>query len=710
MKILRKKLKKVHIVKKILFLLTLLIYIPSLVYFTMGLLKLTGIETILRIAVIVFFIIWLFVYLLGGFISMIVKKNKTFIVLTIFTLLFCPVFDISSYYIHKVIGSLSAMNKNTITYTTKLIALKETNFDKTGKIGMIKTEEDIEGNQLAKKLIQKENLTNKVNVYDDYQEMIRDLYDGKIKACFVTGNYAITFEDENFEEVKEGETEVPLADRVKVLYEYSEERENSDMVILQESKTKQLTEPFSILVMGVDSESDGLKANQAFNGDTLILVTFNPNTLTTTMFSLPRDLYVPIACNHNRYAKINSAAAYGSTCVINTVKQLTGIKIDYYLKMNFKGVVQLVDAIGGVTVDVEEPDFNMNSGVNCKGQVCEQNSDRAFGKNTVFIKPGIQTLNGEQALAYARNRHQYAMSDIARNQHQQDLIAAVAQKVKGIRSISEFEEILNTVSKNIETNMTPEQILSFYNVGKDMLSNSNTESLSIKKTYLSYYNLTVWRGYNASALGYYQSSLDAITKLMRVNLGLESEKPIKTFKISYNEDYTTPLVGMGLNGGEKLETLPNFFGYDKDYVSDWCSTRNLTCNFEEVKSTEEEGFIITQSAYANELLKSLSSVTFTYSDGSGYKVETEEDDDEDDEKDDDKESDKDENKDEDKESNKDENKNEDKESNNDEEENKKPVEEEKPKEEEKPSEENKEPTEDKKDESTSNETNTETTE
>ena len=80
MKILRKKLKKVHIVKKILFLLTLLIYIPSLVYFTMGLLKLTGIETILRIAVIVFFIIWLFVYLLGGFISMIVKKNKTFIV------------------------------------------------------------------------------------------------------------------------------------------------------------------------------------------------------------------------------------------------------------------------------------------------------------------------------------------------------------------------------------------------------------------------------------------------------------------------------------------------------------------------------------------------------------------------------------------------------------------------------------------------------
>ena len=54
---------------------------------------------------------------------------------------------------------------------------------------------------------------------------------------------------------------------------------------------------------------DGLKANQSFNGDTLILATFNPNTLTATMFSLPRDLYVPIACNHNRYAKINSSVS-----------------------------------------------------------------------------------------------------------------------------------------------------------------------------------------------------------------------------------------------------------------------------------------------------------------------------------------------------------------------------------------------------------------
>ena len=615
MKILGKKLKKVHIVKRFFYFLSLIIYIPSLIYFIIGLLKLSGIETGIRIGVIIFFAIWFAIYSLGGLISLLSKKTKTFVVLTIFTLLFCPVFIISSKYIHKVYGTMEMMNRNVITYTTNLVTLKNTEFSKNAKLGMIETEEDIEGNQLAKILIQKENITNKINYYEDYAEMIKDLYDGKIQGIFVSGNYAINFQNETFEDLPEGEVEVPFGERVKVVYSYSEDRENSDIVTLQESKTKELTEPFTILLMGVDSENDGLKANQAFNGDTLMLITFNPSTLTATMFSLPRDLYVPIACNNNRYAKINSSAAYGSTCVINTVQKLTGIKIDYYLKMNFKGVVDLVDSLGGITVDIEEPDFTYNAGINCGGKVCEQNSLRQFGKEMVYIDTGVQTINGEQALAYARCRHMYALSDIARNQHQQDIITAIAVKMKTVRSVTEFEDILNAISRNMETNLTPEQIMSFYNVGKDMLLNSNSNTFSIKKTYLSYYNLTVWRGYNASALGYHQASLDAIVDLMEVNLGLKEEKPIKTYSVSANEEYSTPLVGYGIAGGEKLYTLPNFFGYDKDYVDSWCTEHNLTCYFEKVNSTEEKGFILEQSEHENSLLKAISSVTFKYSSG-----------------------------------------------------------------------------------------------
>ena len=507
MKILLKKLKKVNAAKKITYFLTTLLYLACLIYFTISLLHLTRIETIARIIIIIFFIIWFIIYSIGGLITLLSKKTKSFIFITFISLICCPVFFVASYAIQKGINLTNQMNRNEIQYESNLIALKETSFNSSSVMGMIESEDDIAGNQLAHKLIETENLNNKIKYYEDYSVMISDLYKGKIDACFVSSEFAITFRNEAFTELKEGETAVPIEERVKVLYKYSELRQNQDIETLAASKNKVLTEPFTILVMGVDSSKDGLKANQAFNGDTLIMITFNPNTLSATMFSIPRDLYVPIACNRNRYNKINSSAAYGSSCVISTVQQLTDINIDFYVKVNFKGVVDLVDALGGVTVDVEKPDFNYNAGVNCHGQVCEQNSNREFGSKMIYLNPGVQKLNGEEALAYARNRHQYALSDISRNQHQQDVILAMAQQLKTIDSYESFENILNTVSKNIETNLTTDQILSFYDVGKNILLTSDTkesQTLSIKKTYLSYYGLTVWNGYNASALGYYQ--------------------------------------------------------------------------------------------------------------------------------------------------------------------------------------------------------------
>ena len=620
MKIIFKKLKKVSKVKKITYIFTLLAYLACFIYFVLGILQLKRIETVARIIIIIFFSIWFLIYLLGGLLTLLSKKTKLFIFITFISLICSPVFYISSHVIHKSLNIASFMNRDEIEYVSNLIALKETNFSSGSIIGMIEAEDDIAGHQLGIKLIEEKKLSNKIVSYSDYIAMISDLYKGKIDACIVSGDFAITFRNESFEESNK-DNPIPIEERVKVLYEYKELRKNQDVETLAASKTKKLTEPFTLLVMGVDSSTDGLKANQAFNGDTLIMITFNPNTLSATMFSIPRDLYVPIACNRNRYNKINSSAAYGSTCVINTIQQLTDIDIDFYAKVNFKGVVDLVNALGGVTVNVEEPDYVKNHGYICtdkKGNAlfCEQNSNREFGKNMIYLTPGVQVLNGEEALAYARNRHQYALSDIARNQHQQDIILAMAQQLKTINSYSEFENILNTVAKNIETNLTTEQILSFYDVGKSIILKSGDEestSLSIKKTYLSYYGLKVWNGYMQDSLGYYQESLNAITKLMKVNLGIEKEEDIKTFSISFNEEYTTPLVGQGLYGGSKLETLPNFYGSTKEYADNWCLNNGKTCNFKAINSSEEYGLILEQSIHENTLLNNVNEITFSYS-------------------------------------------------------------------------------------------------
>ena len=606
MKVLRKKLKKVSKIKRFFYHLTLLTYIGTFIYFIYGILRLKGIEDILRYAAISFFGIWLLIYILIGLVTMISKKNKTFVVFTIITLLFTPVFAGSSYFVNHFMNKLSGINSEKLMYTSNLIVLKDTNFNSNLKLGMIESESDIEGNQLAKKLISKEKLTNKINYYEDYNAMIADLYDGKIGGCFVTGNYAVTFASERF---TEDENERPLEEKVKVVYEYSEEMKNQDTVTLETSKNKKLTEPFTVLIMGVDSAKDGLKANQAFNGDTLILVTFNPNTLTATMFSLPRDLYVPIACNNNKYAKINSSAAYGSSCVINTIKKLTDINIDYYVKINFKGVVELVNALGGVEVEVEEPDFSIDSAH--VGQMCEQDSNRLKGSNLICVKPGKQKLNGEQALAYSRCRHLYAESDIARNRHQQDVIAAMTKKVRKINSISEVEDILNTVSHNIETNMTPEQILSFYSVGKNMLSNSNSSEISIKKTAITYYNLRVWRGkMYTSALGYYQESLDAIVALMKENLGIKSPKVDYSVTYKHNEGYKEKIAGRGLTGGTRLATMGSQIGNSQSAASSYCMSHNISCSFEYVNSDQPYGVIVDQSVHEGTLMKNVSSCTF----------------------------------------------------------------------------------------------------
>ena len=622
MKVLMKKIKKTHLLKKIFYFISVIAYITSLVFMTLEAMIFKNTEPVILAIILALFIIWGLVYIFCGLITMLSKKKVGFIFLTILTLLFSSVFGFGAYYLHQKKEQFNNMNANQIVYTSNLIALKESKFTEDKPIGMIESVNDIEGNILAQKLIEKEKLKNEIYYYEDYQSMISDLYKGKIIGCFVSSNYDIIFEGESFEYDEDSdEKETPLSERVKVLFDYSEQRENQDAVILDDdNKTKTLTEPFTVLIMGVDSAKDGLKANQAFNGDTLILATFNPNTLTATMFSLPRDLYVPIACNHNRYAKINSSAAYGSSCVIKTIQQLTDVKIDYYVKINFTGVVQLIDAIGGVTVDVEEPDFRFNGKYDCKGTVCEQNSKRKKGNSMIYVPTGVQHLNGEQALAYARNRHQYAVSDIARNQHQQQVIEAAAKQAKNINSITEFENILETVSKNIETNMSLEQIISFYSVGKDMLMSSNSSSLSIKKTYLSYYNLNVWlprpERYT-SALGYWPGSLDAIVNLMKENLGIKTPKPIKTFNINYNEDYSTPLVGRGIATGEKLQLAKDFVGASQYEASAWCESVGMTCNFETATNYQTPGLIIEQSVHKGELLKTLKSITFYISDGLG---------------------------------------------------------------------------------------------
>ena len=610
MKTLLNKLKKTNKIFLIICFIAFILYLISYILLIKNLMSLSGIETAIRVIVIVIFGIWLLAYFLWNLINLILKKHITIAITTAITIILAIIFSFANYYISMVYTSISNIGeKEYITYTTNLVVLNGTEINEDSILGMINNSDDIEGNKLAKELIEKEELTkNEVTEYSSYYEMISDLLNKEVDGIFLSSNYLTIFGGD-FEGLE----------NTSVAYSYSKEMENQDTTL---TSNKKLDEPFTILLMGVDSETDGLNANAAFNGDTLMLITFNPHTLNATMFSIPRDTYVPIACNNNRHAKINSSAAYGTSCVIDTVEQLTDITIDYYVKINFKGVVDLVDALGGIEVDIEAPDFNYNHGVNCGGKFCEQNSDRnTSASGMIYLDPGLQTINGEAALAYARCRHLYLQSDIDRNRHQQQVVEAIAKKASSMENLTNLEDILNSITKNITTNMSTEQILSFYDVLKSMISNSLSEGsfLTIEKTYLEYYSLPVRLSNNGgftSAIGYYPGSLEAITKLMKENLEIESHEMIKTFEFNANEEYTKKITGEGITTGTKLETMPTFIGASVSEVEAWANSHNITLNTEFVDETDANynasiapGLVANQSIANGILLNNVSSLT-----------------------------------------------------------------------------------------------------
>ena len=609
MKVFFKKLKRTKLSIRLIYYFVFLLFLVSYILFTRSLLLLNGIETLIRIIVIIILGTFLVLYWFLDLLLLLCKKYKTVIVLSVICMLISCVCIIGSAYINKAYNLLGKITEGAYTtYTSDLILMSNTEFknESSFKVGIINNDTDIEGNVLAYELINKENIKNiTINKYDTYFEMLELLYSGELNGIFIGDGYVDTYSTyEQYETIGE---------QTKIQFQYSKKMETKEII---ENNHSNVTEPFTMLLIGVDSEKSTLNFNSGFNSDTLMLASFNPKTLSATVFSIPRDTYVPI-CNKGISSKINSASAYGGACVVKTVENLTGISIDFYSMINFQGVVDLVDAIGGVTVEVQEPDFKKQF----NGQVCEQNSKRQFGNQIICMNPGLQTLNGEQALAYSRCRHLYNLSDFARIQHQQDVVEAMANQMKSMKSVNDFYAVLEAISNNMVTNMSTAQLLSLYNVFKAAVIDGNNGSMiNIQKTYLTGYNLNmivsnISRSMPVYTYQYYESSLNEIKDALNVTLGKKNPTWTKTFDYSINETYEPIVIGKSYLSTSKNEALPNFVGKSLTEAKEWCAARNITVTTVEVTEGNSlynkdypNGTIVTQSALKGTLTSTLTNI------------------------------------------------------------------------------------------------------
>ncbi|WNS41645.1 LCP family protein [Paenibacillus sp. MMS20-IR301] len=208
------------------------------------------------------------------------------------------------------------------------------------------------------------------------------------------------------------------------------------------------TEPVNILLMGVDAR--GVKKGEVPRSDTMLVASLDPVKKKFYVFSILRDTYIPIPDHGTQ--RINAAITYGPNTAMQTVSDLLGIPIQYYVYTDFQGFMKLVDAVGGVDYEVEK-DMHYTS--------------KADGPEfDIDLKKGFQHLDGNMALQYVRFRHD-ATSDFTRTERQRGFLKAVADKVISTTSIIKLPTILSEVTPFIDTNLTTSDMWKLGTVGYD---------------------------------------------------------------------------------------------------------------------------------------------------------------------------------------------------------------------------------------------------
>lgn len=612
-------MKKGRITKLIIWFVIALIQLSSIILLSYSLTHYKGIETFYRIYVV---IILIYLLIFTSYISLTnikTQKSKSYIISIILSILFSIIAFVGYYYLNNVYKAVNSYSKSEneyfsslVTYNTKLNDYKDLN---KNKIGIIKDTSDIEGNVLPNEIIDNLKLSknNEIVSYDSTIELLHALKTNKVDAAFFSSNYTDMFYSlEGYENIKE---------ETKVLYKTSKIYD-----IKEETKSESsLTKPFTMLLIGVDSSNDGVTSG--YNADVLILATFNPKTLRATMTSVPRDMYLKTACSNGKYRRINTTTwGSSSSCAVQTIEKLFSVDIDYYAKINFKGIVSLVDALGGIDVDVPY-------------SFCDQNSSRNWGNSTVFVNAGKNHLNGEQALALSRNRHKpndgskagKAMAnycpnlkdgtrnDYTRGKNQIKVIMGIVNAATKLKDPNEALDILKTIDKNFQTNIKSDDVMSLYNLGKSILINGSTNLINIQRSQLNGYNAYKYI-YDTSSKSYpavtipYTGSINDIKELINTNLDKKELKAIKNISFDINNKYEDELIGNGKYTQSKIPTLKNLSSYSLDDIKTYASNNKLKLKFIDVDTnieiTNYEGYkFYSQKEHKDTILNQIDTLT-----------------------------------------------------------------------------------------------------
>ena len=227
-----------------------------------------------------------------------------------------------------------------------------------------------------------------------------------------------------------------------IIEETHPEFDNETRVIYTIDVAKNVTESaknitngvFNIYISGIDTAGP---IGTVSRSDVNMILSVNMNTHEILMTSIPRDMYVKLR-SFNAYDKLTHSGIYGIDETVGTIEDFLDISINYYVRVNFSSLITLVDAIGGIDVY----------------------SDQELNLGGYHYDLGMNHMNGEQALRFARERHSYESGDLHRTQNQQDVLTAIIEKMASFKTITNYDDVLTAVEGAFNTNMPSDDIKS----------------------------------------------------------------------------------------------------------------------------------------------------------------------------------------------------------------------------------------------------------
>ena len=220
------------------------------------------------------------------------------------------------------------------------------------------------------------------------------------------------------------------------------------------------TEPFVVYLSGVDNRGE---LTEDARSDVNILAVVNPVTKRVALVNTPRDYYVDLAGTDSK-DKLTHAGLYGVQTSMDTLGNLYGIQVDHYVRINFAGFIDIVDALGGVDVYSDQAFTSVGS--------------PGYYDPTDFVE-GWNHLDGAAALAFARERHAFATGDIQRGINQMKVIDAMLDKIKSPALLTSYSKLLAAVSDNFVTSLSSNQITALVRMQLSDFASWDIENYSV---------------------------------------------------------------------------------------------------------------------------------------------------------------------------------------------------------------------------------------